>query len=124
MAKLRDALTALDLQIAEGVTLEADAKSLPLEDSSIDGILFSPPYSFAVDYVENDALHLRLLGVDLDTLREKMVGLRAQLPERNTPITAAIFVSDAYRVQSRAKTGPELRNRNWNEYTTARKTVW
>lgn len=78
VAKLRDALTALDLHIAKGVPLEADAKSLPLEDSSIDGVLFSPPYSFAVDYIENDAPHLRLLGVDLDSLREKMIGLRGR----------------------------------------------
>jgi SAM-dependent methyltransferase len=78
VAKLRDAMTALGLDISEGVALETDAKSLPLKDSSIDGVLFSPPYSFAVDYIENDASHLRLLGVDLDNLREKMIGLRGR----------------------------------------------
>ena len=78
VAKLRDAMTGLGLDIAEGVALETDAKSLPLKDSSIDGVLFSPPYSFAVDYIENDASHLRMLGVDLDNLREKMVGLRGR----------------------------------------------
>jgi hypothetical protein len=49
-----------------------------LADSSIEGILFSPPYSFAVDYVENDSPHLRLLGEHLDDLRERMVGLRGR----------------------------------------------
>ena len=76
--KFRAALTRIPLQIGEGVANEGDAKALPLNDSSVDGILFSPPYSFAVDYVENDASHLRLLGVGLDVLREKMVGLRGR----------------------------------------------
>ena len=57
---------------------QGDARSLPLAASSIDGILFSPPYSFAVDYVENDAPHLRLLGANFDELRERMVGLRGR----------------------------------------------
>jgi hypothetical protein len=76
--KLRDALTALSLEIGEGTAHEGDARALPLVDSSVEGILFSPPYSFAVDYVENDASHLRLLNVGLDVLREKMVGLRGR----------------------------------------------
>ena len=70
--------SAEPIKIGKAVANEADAKSLPLDDSSIDGVLFSPPYSFAVDYVENDAPHLRLLGVGLDALREKMIGLRGR----------------------------------------------
>ncbi len=76
VGKLQDALHALGITIGEAVASEGDARSLPLPDSSIDGILFSPPYSFAVDYVENDASHLQLLRVDLDELRNQMVGLR------------------------------------------------
>jgi hypothetical protein len=75
--KFREAVIALNLQFGQGVAKEADAKSLPLDDSSIDGVLFSPPYSFAVDYIENDAPHLHIL-VGVDALREKMVGLRGR----------------------------------------------
>jgi hypothetical protein len=76
--KLQGALAALGLSVGQAMPKEGDARSLPLQDSSIDGILFSPPYSFAVDYVENDAPHLRLMGADLIGLRERMVGLRGR----------------------------------------------
>lgn len=58
--------------------LEGDARDLPFENESIDGIIFSPPYSFAIDYLENDSFHLAFLGVDMNELREKMVGLRGR----------------------------------------------
>jgi len=45
-------------------------------DSSVDGIIFSPPYSFAIDYVTNDEFHLNALGVNCNALRETMVGIR------------------------------------------------
>ena len=38
--------------------------------------MFSPPYSFAVDYVDNDEFHLRALQVDIPELRQQMIGLR------------------------------------------------
>lgn len=52
-----------------------DARRLPLRDSSVDGVIFSPPYSFAIDYVANDELQLRYLGYDPRGLSECMVGL-------------------------------------------------
>jgi SAM-dependent methyltransferase len=55
--------------------LEGDARSLPLDSSSIDCILTSPPYSFAIDYAENDAPQLQFLGQDLNLLRSQMLGL-------------------------------------------------
>jgi hypothetical protein len=76
--KLQTGLAALSLPVGKGTAELGDARALPLADSSIDGILFSPPYSFAVDYVENDAPHLRLLGASLDDLRQRMVGLRGR----------------------------------------------
>jgi DNA modification methylase len=51
---------------------------LPLESNSVDGIIFSPPYSFAIDYVKNDSFHLNFLGVELEELRENMIGLRGR----------------------------------------------
>jgi len=51
---------------------------MDLADNSIDGVLFSPPYSFAIDYLANDAPHLRFLGQDIETLRPSMIGLNAK----------------------------------------------
>lgn len=74
--KFQNGLRELSLSVGHGEANEGDARHLPLPDASIDGILFSPPYSFAVDYVANDAPHLRLIGARPDDLRERMVGLR------------------------------------------------
>jgi len=49
---------------------------MDVEDESVDAILFSPPYSFAIDYAENDAFHLAALGVDRAELDGNMIGLR------------------------------------------------
>jgi ubiquinone/menaquinone biosynthesis C-methylase UbiE len=63
----------LTLGVAEVV--HGDARRLQLSDASVDGVLFSPPYSFAIDYVENDRPQLQFLGVDVETLKQRMVGL-------------------------------------------------
>lgn len=57
------------------VIRNADAKKIPLPDESIDGVITSPPYSFAIDYVKNDEAQLQYLGYDIDELRENMIGL-------------------------------------------------
>jgi SAM-dependent methyltransferase len=80
--KIQRVLTQVDLELAPSIPLEGDARFLPLQDSSMDGILFSPPYSFAIDYLKNDSFHLDFLGVDIDALREKMIGLRGRTPRQ------------------------------------------
>ncbi|NJN94336.1 MAG: hypothetical protein HC875_09720 [Anaerolineales bacterium] len=50
--------------------------NLTLEDESIDGIITSPPYSFAIDYIENDLPQLEYLGVNVENLRKNLMGLR------------------------------------------------
>jgi SAM-dependent methyltransferase len=67
--KIQKVLEGVEKELAPAKALEGDARSLPLEDRSVDGILFSPPYSFAIDYLENDAFHLRFLGKELSKLR-------------------------------------------------------
>jgi hypothetical protein len=62
--------------LGRATPLTGDARALPLGERSVDGVLFSPPYSFAVDYVANDSFHLQALGVNVANLRENMVGLR------------------------------------------------
>ncbi|MFI5165763.1 MAG: helix-turn-helix domain-containing protein [Thermoanaerobaculales bacterium] len=64
--------------LATARVLEGDARRLDLADGSVDGVLFSPPYSFAVDYLANDASHLAYLGVDTAALRSRMIGLNGR----------------------------------------------
>jgi DNA modification methylase len=53
-----------------------DARNLELKDESIDGIITSPPYSIALDYVKNDSHSLSALGYDLDKVKEEFIGVR------------------------------------------------
>ncbi len=53
----------------------ANATVIPLENNSIDGVITSPPYSFAIDYVKNDEAQLEFLGYNVDDIRNKMIGL-------------------------------------------------
>lgn len=76
--KIQLVLTGIESELAESKALEGDARRLPIQDSSIDGIIFSPPYSFAIDYLENDSFHLSFLGTDIAKLREDMIGLRGR----------------------------------------------
>lgn len=55
--------------------------SLDLADNSADCILTSPPYSFAIDYADNDAPQLHMLGVNIDDLKHQMIGLRGNSKE-------------------------------------------
>jgi DNA modification methylase len=55
-----------------------DSRALPLNNESVDGIVTSPPYSIALDYVSNDAHALEELGYDLSEIREKFVGVRGK----------------------------------------------
>jgi len=53
----------------------ATAMKIPLEDNSIDGVITSPPYSFAIDYVKNDEAQLNFLGYDVNDIKSRMIGL-------------------------------------------------
>ncbi|MCM8777224.1 MAG: hypothetical protein NC905_03040 [Candidatus Omnitrophica bacterium] len=68
----------LDIKIGNARFEIGDARNLPLEDNSIDGIITSPPYSFAIDYAENDRPQLEYLGYNVDELREDMIGLKGK----------------------------------------------
>ncbi len=69
---------ALSLKLGKVDIKVGDARSLPLRDASIDGIITSPPYSIALDYVSNDAHALKELGVDLPEIREEFIGVRGK----------------------------------------------
>ncbi|MBM3300782.1 MAG: hypothetical protein FJY85_12610, partial [Deltaproteobacteria bacterium] len=76
--KIQSVLRGAESELGLADILEGDSRNLPLDDQSVDGILFSPPYSFAIDYLENDSFHLKFLGVKTDELRQRMVGLRGR----------------------------------------------
>ncbi len=73
-----DIAQELSLELGKIDIRTGDSRNLPLEDNSIDGIITSPPYSIALDYVYNDAHSLRTLGYDLNELREKFIGVRGK----------------------------------------------
>lgn len=80
----------LSLSLGSCRVIEGDAREMQLNDNSVDGILFSPPYSFAIDYVDNDLPQLKLLGVDVDRLRQSMVGLRGEGRNQEARIEARL----------------------------------
>ncbi len=76
--KIQKVIQNIGMEIVPAAPIEGDARTLPIADRSIHGILFSPPYSFAIDYVKNDAFHLNCMGIDIPPLKNRMVGLRGK----------------------------------------------
>jgi DNA modification methylase len=74
----KDISQRLNLRLGEVNIQIGDARQLPLEDESIDGIITSPPYSIALDYVSNDAHALKALGYNLEEIREQFIGVRGK----------------------------------------------
>ena len=77
-----DVAKELNLKLGKVDIKVGDSRNLPLEDNSIDGIITSPPYSIALDYVSNDAHALKTLGYDLKELREEFIGVRGKGQKR------------------------------------------
>ena len=91
----------LGIHPAEANFIEGDAcdlKKAGILDASIDGILTSPPYSFAIDYVDNDSTQLEYMGIKTDMLRGKMIGLKGDSLEERFER----YISDMERVMSEA----------------------
>lgn len=69
----------LNLKIGKSKIEFGDAKELSfVKDSSIDGVITSPPYSFAIDYAENDRPQIEFLGYGIEKLKEEMIGLHGK----------------------------------------------
>jgi 23S rRNA G2445 N2-methylase RlmL len=64
------------LNLGETYISQADVRNLKIPSSSIDGVVTSPPYSIALDYVENDKHALSALGYDVEAIRNDFIGLR------------------------------------------------
>lgn len=54
---------------------DSSATEIKLENNSVDAVITSPPYSFAIDYVKNDQAQLEFLGFDAKELKSNMIGL-------------------------------------------------
>jgi len=66
----------LDLKLGNVKIEIGDARNINLPSNSVDGIVTSPPYSIALDYVENDAHSLKDLGYDIQKIRDEFIGVR------------------------------------------------
>jgi DNA modification methylase len=77
-----DVTKELNLKLGKVEIKKGDSRNLPLEDNSIDGIITSPPYSIALDYVSNDSHALKVLGFNLSEIREYFIGVRGRGSER------------------------------------------
>jgi len=82
VADLRDVTKQLKLKLGDVDVRVGDSRHLDINSSSIDGIVTSPPYSIALDYVANDAHALSMLRYDLNSFREQFVGVRGKGAER------------------------------------------
>ena len=78
----RDVAQKLNLPLGTTEIKIEDCRKLPLRNESIDGIITSPPYSIALDYISNDAHALKVMGYDLPKIREEFIGVRGRGPER------------------------------------------
>lgn len=65
----------LGLELGKVDVRTGDARKLDIPDNSVDAIITSPPYSFAIDYAENDRPQLEYLGYNTDSLKTRMIGL-------------------------------------------------
>jgi len=69
-------------EICPPKVLFGTALELPVPPESVDGIITSPPYSIALDYIKNDKHLLDYLGIDTSELREQMLGLKGRSEEK------------------------------------------
>jgi DNA modification methylase len=76
------AVRELNLQLGKVEIRKGDARHLSLEEKSIQGIITSPPYSIALDYVANDAHAFEAMGHDLDKMRDEFIGVRGRRETR------------------------------------------
>jgi hypothetical protein len=72
----------LELDFGDVDIREGDAREIDLEDESVDGIVTSPPYSIALNYVKNDEHALEAMGHDVDEIGEEFIGVRGRGKER------------------------------------------
>ena len=66
----------LKLKLGDVKIEVGDSKNIRLPNNSVDGIITSPPYSIALDYVQNDIHSLKDLGYDVLKMKNDFIGVR------------------------------------------------
>jgi len=74
--KMARAISDLGIRPGEARLLREDVRRLPLGDETVDCIVTSPPYSIALNYVENDKHALGALGYDVASVKDDFIGVR------------------------------------------------
>ena len=90
---------------AQPLLCRADARNLPLLDSSVDAVMTSPPYLVAIDYLRGHRLSLVWMGYSLSYLRRLRsgnVGAEAGLAAVSEKLTAISSRAVDREVSSRA----------------------
>ncbi len=64
------------------ILYSSDALNIHLENNSVDCVITSPPYSFAIDYIENDRDQLEFLGYDTVELKNRLIGLKGKTKQQ------------------------------------------
>lgn len=79
------------------VLSDSDALNIKLDNNSVDCVITSPPYSFAIDYVENDKDQLEFLGYNTNELKNRLIGLKGKT--KNQKLENYFVDMDAFCMQ-------------------------
>lgn len=72
----------LGIQLGHPELRLGDARETGLPDNGVDGIITSPPYAIALDYVSRNTIQLEQMGYSIDEMYTKTIGLRGKAKER------------------------------------------
>ncbi len=67
-----------NLSLGEVSIFNKDARELEFPENYFDGIITSPPYSIALNYVENDKHALKTLGHSIEKVKDDFIGVRGK----------------------------------------------
>jgi len=67
-----------NLTLGEVSIHKNDVRKLNFSANHFDGIITSPPYSIALNYVDNDKHALKSLGHNLDSIKDDFIGVRGK----------------------------------------------
>ena len=72
---LQAARKKVKLKVGKSNIICGSVFDLPLKNDSVNAIITSPPYSFAINYLKNDQPQLEYLGFNIKDLQKDMIGL-------------------------------------------------
>ncbi|MFH0766407.1 MAG: hypothetical protein V2A61_08320 [Calditrichota bacterium] len=82
LSDYHEIIRILSLDLGKTDVELGDMRSVPFPNDYFDGIITSPPYSIALDYVQNDIHALTDLGYDPKMARESFIGVRGNGSDR------------------------------------------